>query len=88
LSGFRELPHYRLHPGFVDFLTRILIQTDGRAANLQNRILFQILAGYRKLPHYRIQPRILHFLTKKEHFLTGSFTDPLLNLRGNHTDLD
>jgi hypothetical protein len=60
---------------------------EWRAAYLQRNILFQILSGSRKLPSYTLLPGILPFLRKKVQFLAGSFPDPVLNFKGNHTDL-
>jgi hypothetical protein len=46
-------------------------------------ILFQILVGSTKLLYYTLRPGILRFLGKN----SSSLQDPLLELKGNHTDL-
>ena len=87
LSGSRELPYYTFLPRLRCILNRILIRIERKTVHRQKKILFQILAGSRKLPYYTLRPGILRFLGKKEQFFAGSFSDRLLNLKGNHTDL-
>ena len=87
LSGSWWLPYYTFLPGFRCIVNRILIQIECEATRRQKRILFPILEGSWELPYYTLLPGICRSLRKKEPVLAGSFPYPLLNLKGNHTDL-
>ena len=75
----------QLHVSFRlwDFLIRILIRIEWRAAHLQRKVSFQILTGFRELPSSTFLPGIHRFLRKRSNSLQDPFQIHYWTWKGN-----